>query len=117
MAKSSGGNNVNIGTMHGSFTMGDNSPASAVNIAGSDKTELLKIVEQLAQLRQEVADGLEREEYDELVVKIRSEIKAAEPDASRLSHMFGALKSIAEGVVSHSIVIGLIHAAGKIIGF
>ena len=36
---------------------------------------MLKIVEQLAQLRQQVAESAKREEFDELVVKIRAEIK------------------------------------------
>jgi hypothetical protein len=116
MTDPTGSKNVNIGTMHGSLTMGDNSPASTMNISPPDRAELLKVIEQLFQLRQEVAEGVKRDEFDELVVGLRAEIKAEKPDTNRVSKALGMLKMLAEGVASHAIAIGLIHQVSKAFG-
>jgi hypothetical protein len=74
--------------MRDEWDKGNGHSSETVNIGGSDRTELQKIAEQLAQLRQQVAEGAKREEFDELVVKIRAEIKTDKPDPGRLSKMF-----------------------------
>jgi hypothetical protein len=108
---SSSDRTVNIGTMHGPLTMGDYSPVNAVTIEEPTRAVVLKIVEELAQLRQEVADAAEREKFDELVKAVQSEIKSERPNASNLSRIFNGLKSLAQGITSHVIAIELVQHA------
>src|SRR5258707_5795001 len=96
--------------------MGDNSSGSTVNISPPDRAKLLNVIEQLFQLRQEVAGGIKRDEFDEVVVGLRSEIKAEKPNANRVSKALGILKTLAEGIASHAIAIGLIHQVSKAFG-
>lgn len=115
MSMPAGNNNFNIGTNNGSISVGDGSTANTLNF-GQNTEALLKVIEQLAQLRQEVAEGMKREEFDELIVGLRAEIKSGKADGARVSKMLRGLKSLAEGVASHVVAIGLVHEAGKLLG-
>jgi hypothetical protein len=116
MAQDTGGNKFTIGTNYGSIATGDNSTASTTNITTSDKSNVLNIIEQLAQLRGEVPVGAKREEFDEIVVMFRSEVKSEKPNTGNLQKIVGSIKSILEGVASHAIAMTLVAAAIKVLG-
>lgn len=109
-------NKFNIGTMNGSISTGDNSPALTVNISRQTKEESLSIIEKLAQIRNELPEGQVREEFDEAIVSIRSEIKSSEPNNSRISNLLSRLMSFSESVASNVVAGGLVEQLGKLLG-
>jgi hypothetical protein len=113
MAKNTGGTTVNIRDNYGSVATGDNSAVATTNIGLQQKTEALGIIEQLAQLRGEVPLGDQRERFDELIVSLRSEVKADKPDSGRLRKAFEALTPILGGVASAA---SLLTSVGKLLG-
>jgi len=113
MAKSTGGTTLNFRDNFGAITAGDNSVASATNFGAQQKTEALGIIEQLAQLRTEVPVGEQREKFDEIIVTLRSEVKADKSDSGKLRAALGMLGSILGPVASAA---SLLAAAAKLLG-
>jgi hypothetical protein len=113
MAKSAGGPTINFRDNYGAIATGDNSVASATNFGREQKTEALSIIEQLAQLRGAVPEGDQRERFDEVVVSLRSEVKADKPDSGKLRKAFGTLTSILGPVASAA---SLLASVGKLLG-
>jgi hypothetical protein len=113
MTKGTGGPTINFRDNFGAIATGDHSVASTTNFGPQQKTEALGIIEQLAQLRGEVPEGDQRERFDEVVVSLRSEVKAGKPDSDKLRKAFGTLTSILGGVASAA---SLLASVGKLLG-
>jgi hypothetical protein len=113
MAKNAGGPTINFRDNFGAIATGDNSVASATSFSTQQRTEALGIVEQLAQLRGEIPEGDQRERFDEVIVSLRSEVKAEKPDSGKLRKVFETLKSILGPVASAA---SLLASVGKLLG-
>jgi hypothetical protein len=89
---------------------------SAKNISASDRTEALKLIEQMAQLRVDVEEGDKRDGFDEAIVALRREVKSDKPEVGRLQSSIELIKSVGEGITGKAIAATIVSGICKLLG-